>query len=331
VHETNNSTSYSLVYTSEIQKFVDAVFHTIHRIWTKSFCIAYTAYQRYPLPELLEKLLSRLAVKNMKEKEKEFKIPLWARKALAHLIYEAEDMYKLLHVTKKGIQHLQRIPRLYELLLNPNDPKNPVTEKDIERAREEAAIAQAEAEQDYRRSHQQFCISIWAHLESKIRMLCVGFVANEPHHLQSEKFRKIKVVISEYECLSEQEKAMFLIEQLENNVASPLRKGVNRFEDLLAVFGLSGKLEAQVTKNLYELNQVRNLIAHQEGKVDQRFSDSCPWLNISVGDPLNISTHDIERYFVSVMTYCKSITQRVAHNYGVDLEFDTPADGNIAQ
>lgn len=52
--------------------------------------------------------------------------------------------------------------------------------------------------------------------------------------------------------------------------------GVARFETLLALVELSGAIDEEHRKGLFELQQVRNVIVHRAGIVDRRLREQCP-------------------------------------------------------
>ena len=91
---------------------------------------------------------------------------------------------------------------------------------------------------------------------------------------------------------------------------------------MLEPFGLSGELPASLRREIYELSQVRNLIAHNASKVDRRFIDSCPWLGVKIGDEFIVSRDMFERYNYVTTVYATLIICRVGEHFGVDMSDD---------
>ena len=106
---------------------------------------------------------------------------------------------------------------------------------------------------------------------------------------------------------------------LEKELGAGLRDGVTRFEAILDPFGLSGELPASLRREIYELGQVRNLIAHNASKVDRRFADACPWLEVKTGDELYVSRDMVSKYCSVTGAYIALIICRVGEHFGVDM------------
>ena len=88
---------------------------------------------------------------------------------------------------------------------------------------------------------------------------------------------------------------------------------------MLEPFGLSGELPASLRREIYELSQVRNLIAHNASKVDRRFINACPWLDVKIGDEFIVSRNMFVRYVYVTTAYSTLIICRVGEHFGVDM------------
>ena len=84
-------------------------------------------------------------------------------------------------------------------------------------------------------------------------------------------------------------------------------------------FGLSGPVDDNVRRDLFELNQIRNAWVHRSGFADRRLVESCPWLNLKVGDAIRIDHKTTERYYNSVMAYALELIVRNGEYFGVDM------------
>src|SRR5690606_7101680 len=114
--------------------------------------------------------------------------------------------------------------------------------------------------------------------------------------LSAPQIRKLKIRLGEYLQLSKSEQAAYLVELLEQEIASPLKKGVTRFESLLEPFSLSGGVSESCARTIFELQQVRNVSAHRNGIADRRLKIECPWLKVHIGQPVNVSTEMLVKY-----------------------------------
>ena len=80
-------------------------------------------------------------------------------------------------------------------------------------------------------------------------------------------------------------------------------------------FGLGVPLEEDVGRSIFELHHVRNLFAHRRGIVDRRFVQSCPWLDLTLGDHFVIDHDRFIGYLRAIDGYVASLITRMATVY----------------
>ena len=126
----------------------------------------------------------------------------------------------------------------------------------------------------------------------------------------SRKTRRIQ------ESLPHEDRPSYLLDLLEQEVASGLKLGVGRFESLLDIFGLSGAVPNFVRRYLFELSQVRNVLVHRRGIADRRLVDQCPWLKLQIGDRVVVRHEQMARYMTAGLAYAMTILQRLRCLFG---------------
>ena len=97
---------------------------------------------------------------------------------------------------------------------------------------------------------------------------------------------------------------------VEREVGAGLRKGVDRFEALLAPFDLAGEVPAELRKTIYELAQVRNAIVHRAMRVDTELVEACPWLELVAGTELHVTRPMLAAYFEAGCRYSVLLIER---------------------
>ena len=122
---------------------------------------------------------------------------------------------------------------------------------------------------------------------------------------------RLKVKLGEYEALTVEERAFYVVGLFEREVGVPLKSGVGRFESLLELIGLGGPVPEQIKRTMFELSQVRNLLVHQRGIVDRRFLEHCPWFTLSLGDSVIINHQQFAIYEQAVFAYTSELVQRL--------------------
>lgn len=131
--------------------------------------------------------------------------------------------------------------------------------------------------------------------------------------------------------MSKREQAAYLVELLGQETASSLKRGVNRFDVLLDPFGLAGSTKDKAAEHLFELQQIRNAVAHQNGRCDRRLKANCPWLKLKLHSPIRISAQQIGSYFEATGEYTLELLYRIGDQYGADLRATADGAGQSAE
>lgn len=137
--------------------------------------------------------------------------------------------------------------------------------------------------------------------------------------------------IAEYEIMEKEDRFHFIISQLENDLKSKYKTGINRFESILDIFGFSGPVDQDIKQNLFELSQVRNVIVHRSGIVDRRFTCACPWLRMNPGDNIQINHEIYFGYSNSVASYTYILLRRVLDRFEIPPSFWNQLNYNITR
>lgn len=252
--------------------------------------------------------------------EKKSGIPGWASKPFKDFIDDVEHMGQLLEMSIRGVSMIQAIPQATTVLA---DMKNAASEEQtrmkLAEAEKHAAFAKREVENGFPILHANAATSLWSHLEATIRLFLARWLENEKSSLDIEPIQKMRVKLGEYERLQGEDRYFFILDRLEQELTAPLKWGVNRFESILALFGLSGEIHEKTQRDIFELNQVRNCLMHRAGRVDRRFADACPWLKLEPGQKFQVSPASVSRYFGSVMRYATEIICRIGDRFGTDM------------
>jgi hypothetical protein len=183
--------------------------------------------------------------------------------------------------------------------------------KRLEQVREEAKLARQEVDKGFPLLYSPTLVSLWSSLEDLMHTFLAAWVTHTPGAKQAEALQKLKVKLSEYEALDEEEKGFYIVELLEREGRSPLKQGASRFEHLLDSFALAGAVDSDVRESLFEMNHIRNVLVHRRGVVDKRFVDACPHLGFSIGDSVSVDRRSFDRYSNSVAKYVLQVFSRV--------------------
>lgn len=245
--------------------------------------------------------------------------PEWATQPFRDFIEQTKRLDELLRLSISGISILRGMPKIVEVLAKMQGESGKETRDTLQRAKKEAELAKREVKDDFPLLHAQTTIALWSALEATIRYFLTRWLQNYEKAMEVEAIQKLRVKIGEYESLEGEERFFYILNRLEQELATPLKTGVTRFESLLDPFGLAGPVDEDVRRNLFELNQVRNALVHRAGLADRRLTNSCPWMKLKVGDPVKVDREMTTRYSESVANYALELIIRIGEHFGVDM------------
>lgn len=248
------------------------------------------------------------------------KVPKWISEHFRASLDSIELLTNIVHISARGISVLQGMPKIVQLLAEVEGNAQEVSAQDrLQRAKEEAELAANEVAQDFPVLHGFAVVAVWSWLEHFVKGFVGRWVMHRPDALEVPAVQKLRVRIGDYLPLSPQEQANFLVELLEQDLASPMKRGTGRFMSLLEPFSLTFALTEKCTTTIFELQQVRNAIAHQNGCADRRLVSSCPWLSLEHGQRIQIDRKMVRRYSAASTEFLLALLYRVSDLYGVDL------------
>lgn len=251
--------------------------------------------------------------------------PNWALDWFVTLFTQMDHAVKLLDLSTRGISVLRTVPQAIEVLAKGESPSDPEqTKKELEFANEQASLAQKELDEGFPLLHSQATVSLWADLEHAVRTLLASWLNHDGSSRSLEPVRKLKVFLGEYESLDPAERSYYILDRLE--LESRHRRGVERFEHLLATFGFETRLNKDVKRTLLELYHVRNVLVHRRGFADRIIVEACPWLALSVGQQVVVTEKHYRAYFDAVSHYSFTVLIRVFLRFGFSRSELTPED-----
>jgi len=247
----------------------------------------------------------------------------WKHAPFDRFMDYTRQVHRLFHLTVHGIQILTTHDKLIEALVKYDDVvggQNPTEapsesgeaspDARIEAAREEAAFARREAESDFHRLRAHTLLDLWGALEVLVEDIVVAWLGNVPELLDSEEVARVRVPLGEFQRLDDEERLRFLARELRDKRTN-LKAGSTRFEMMLAVVGLDGKVEEPLRRDLFEANQVRNVIAHRGGIADRQLLKACPWMSLRPGQPVPLGRAESNRYEMAVLNYVMTVLNRI--------------------
>jgi hypothetical protein len=248
-------------------------------------------------------------------------LPEYAMGPLRRFIAFWEECHQLLHLSMRGISMIQAVPKTVEALemayaagYGGSSDKERLSTSD---AKQIAELAKRECDSGFPLLHAQLLVALWGALEAAIEDMLVGMLLNEPEALKNDAFSKIKIPLAEFELLDKDERMRVLVEDIGRGRGT---HGVDAFETSLARFDLTGNVEEGDKKTIWEMHHLRNVIVHRSSLADRRLVQSCPWLNLKIGDKVTVTHEALLRYGNALAEYTLAVAYRLATRYSVDLD-----------
>jgi hypothetical protein len=249
------------------------------------------------------------------------KLPDWITDHFEQSLDSIHTLTRIVNVSERGISVLRGMPRVIKAIAKAKDTGDmPDTVKQIESAEKEAALAQQEVDKGFPVLHGLAVVALWSWLENFVKGFVVLWLIHRKDAYAATALQKLRVKLGEYLQLSKTEQAHYIVELMEQDLASPLKRGVTRFDSLFEPFALvKTPLPDGCTKTLFELQQVRNAIAHKNGNVDHQLKSACPWLKVKLNQTVPVSHKMLDCYAEACIQYLLARLYDVGDRYAMNL------------
>jgi len=233
---------------------------------------------------------------------------------------DSQRLMQVVALSSKGISIIRSMPKVEEALAKVKGISDSEDSKERAlRANEEAKLAERECDDDFPLLHGWAIIGLWALLEDLIKGFIAEWLKGNKEARNVDEIKRLKIRLGEYESIPKGERYLFVAELLEKEIGTGLRAGTTRFEALLRPFDLSGEVPEIIHRLIFEMGQVRNLIAHRGGRVDRTFKTTCPWISFKIGSQLTVSRHMLSAYYEAVHIYVTILICRAGSKSGKDM------------
>lgn len=228
---------------------------------------------------------------------------------------------QIVDISERGISVLRGMPKAIKALAAAEGTEDEVaTAKKLARAESEAGLAATEVEKDFPVLHGLAVVALWSWLEHFVKGFLALWLMNRREAVNVAAVQRLRVRLGDYLQLDKDEQAHFLVELLEQDLTSSLKRGSARFESLLEPFELTFPLPDGCGKLLFELQQVRNAMAHRNGRADRRLLGEVPWLNLRVNEPVRVSSAMLGAYSGAASEFLLGLLYRVGDVYKAEVE-----------
>lgn len=229
------------------------------------------------------------------------------RTAVADFLRYVARVLDLTDLTQGGARVLVSIrDQLQEL-----DPESGSKDRSI---RERAALAESELDRDFPLLNAHALMGLWGALEACIDDVCVGWLIESRGEGAREAMQRVRVSLSDVYFLVEPERSQRLLDWIKANLGSERKQGAGQFESALAAIGIGGSIDEHVRQLLFYAKEMRNVVAHRGGRIDQRLLALGPEIvRAEIGETLSIRTAQVFAIASAMLVYAESLWRRIEH------------------
>jgi hypothetical protein len=194
------------------------------------------------------------------------------------------------------------------------------------KAREEFAAIQLATGSPY--LYGLAAIRLWTIIESFVDGLLHRLVSRADVRQSSSPIANLKGPVVEFAGLAPTEQTACLVSALRDNVRASQKLGVGQFECMLEIVGCTGGVPDEVRRCLLELQQVRHVLVHRSGRVDQKLLSTCPWITRSIGEDVRLTARHLHQYHRAASWYFLDLSNR---SLSVEVELKSPAADEVVR
>jgi hypothetical protein len=248
------------------------------------------------------------------------KLPEWVTAHFHQCLDSHETLFRIIRISQRGISALRAVPKAIEVVAKMDGKSDdPLVKEKLGAAEKDAELSSQEIAKGFPVLHALAAVALWSWLENFVKGLVALWLMHRKDAYTGSAVQRLRIKLGEYLQLPKSEQAHYVVELLEQELGSPMKRGATRFESLLEPLSLTGSLPEGCAKTLFELQQLRNAIAHRNSVVDRKLRTACPWLRLRTGQPVKISGAMLHRYGEAAAQYLLAVLYRVGDLYGHDL------------
>ena len=243
-------------------------------------------------------------------------LPEWAIQPFRVCLQKLQNEGRFLHLALCGFRGLSTLTTLVEIV-GPSKHRNTEDHQSwLQSAKVDAEWVKSEEERGFPLLHAHSVVALWGDLEVLANDVSIAWLQHAAKAWENSEIAKVKIAINMFQQLSPNERARFVISELSRTVGLDQRKGVGKLKATLGVFGLAPEIGTNCQRAIHELCQVRNVVVHCGGIVDQKLMNECPWLDAEVGGEIPVSHLLWSWYSNAVLKYVERALNRMAIKLG---------------
>jgi hypothetical protein len=270
------------------------------------------------------------AARLSQEDTKSDRLPEWARQVEGRFRERNTELVYFVDLTWRGYSMVANYPDLITVIWK-GEPPAEEDQADLKESRKLAAASKKQLTAGMPLLHGLAVAWVWTSLETFVEEMAVELLRNRPEVANRDGLRDLKLPLSAAVSGDPEQLARAIYEELELKRGLAFKSGLTRFEGMFSALGVGGAVAEGVGKLVWELGQVRNVILHRGGVVDEQFASACPWTGMVSGQQLVVTRNRCLEYVLATTHYSNIIRSRLSLTFGPPGSTPVEADATVAQ
>jgi hypothetical protein len=102
-------------------------------------------------------------------------------------------------------------------------------------------------------------------------------------------------------------RARFIFDEMDKRIPRSERSGIGRLVAITRALGIPVEVDDGIRRDVHELAHRRNAVLHRGGRADERFVAECPWVEVEVGDVVDLPYDRFMELVTSAIEYMTSV------------------------
>jgi hypothetical protein len=154
-----------------------------------------------------------------------------------------------------------------------------------------------------------FILTLHSQVESLLFEVLREHLASDAALIGSKLVGDVQISLRDFTRMTEEERLDHLTEEILHELQKGGKRGVSRLTSVFEFLGFSFPIEQRWRDSFYELQVLRNLIAHRGGEVDRQAIRDWPELSEQFGRPVEIGGEQIDRFQKIILEYLSEVAK----------------------
>lgn len=240
----------------------------------------------------------------------------WILEPTTNTVLFLGDSLTTLTLGERGLISLEMLPSILDSVARIVRGRSPSLQNDIARLRAKAAV-DARLTAGARDRHvasmmRQFCVGSWSAIETMIEDTLIDHLINVPnaYEIVEQKWPILQKRRPDNPTDRGEARAYFRYWEKAVNQ----KNVVDRAMGMLSAFDLDFNIDQKNKDNLTEFNELRNILLHRKGIVDEYFLAKVPWSDRKVGDEYHISRDDLMKLYEAASNFTIGLMEKATQS-----------------